>query len=485
MAEQAKGKGKMIAIGIFAILIIGTIGAVVLLAGGKGDEGDGEGGPGPDGFEPYVIGPNSHVTNTPEANNEPAVAVNPTDPDNIVAGSNDYGTPSGDAWCGFYSTRAGGRTWRRGLIPGYNGDRSSPLWRFGGAGDPVLAFAQDGTCYMAGIAFERDDVGKPLQPGAAIFVARSDNGGETFPQVSMVIQSRATFTVFHDKEWVCVDPTNGDVHVTWTAFVGLVTANIMHSRSTDRGQTWSRPQIISELSSFELSVQGSQCEVDAAGVLHVSWIDFGSGTLRYTRSADKGASFSAVRDIGRVVEIPYTLPNGQFRTPTMCDMDVDRSGGNRSGSVYIAWPDYSSGDADILFVASYDNGDTWTPPARVNQDEVGNRCDQWFPAVCVGSDGSFQAFYYDRRDDVNNTLISAYVSISYDGGATFTDIQLCDTQFNGDHTRGPFIGDYLAIDDGPGWSVAVWCDAREGTSQTVQSDIWCGFFRWAPEESDV
>jgi hypothetical protein len=333
---------------------------------------------------------------------------------------------------------------------------------------------------MAGIAFERDDLGKVLQPGAAIFVARSDDGGSSFPMVSLVVHSRSTFAVFHDKEWICVDPTNGDVHVTWSAFVGMVTANIMHSKSTDGGQTWSRPKVISELRQFELNVQGSQCEVDMNGILHVSWIEFGGGTIRYSSSSDGGNTFTEARDIAPVTETPYTLPNGEFRTPTMCDMDVDRSGGDLSGAIYIVWPDYSNGNADIFHTASFDGGATWTGASRVNQDNT--TCDQWFPAVCVGSDGSVQVMYYDRRDDENNTLICVYISISYDGGETFTDVRLCDTQFNGDNTRGPFIGDYLAVDDGPGWTIGVWCDSREGTPSDVQSDIWCGFLRWAPEE---
>ncbi|MDG6225538.1 MAG: sialidase family protein [Candidatus Thermoplasmatota archaeon] len=474
---------RLFAIALVAVMVVGGLTALLLSSwGGFGppeDEGEEE----PEGFTPYAVWPNTHVTNTPEANNEPTIVVNPTDPLNIVAGSNDYGTPSGDAWVGFYASFDGGQTWERGLIPGYNGDRSSPLWLFQGTGDPVLAFASNGDVYMAGIAFQRrPGPGMILKPGTGIFVARSTDGGRSFPQVVMVIQSVSLLTTFHDKEWIAVDPTNGDVHVTWTAFnLYGVAASIVHSKSTDGGQTWTRPKIISEIGQRELQVQGSQIEVDEGGILHVSWIDFNAGSMRYTRSRDKGSSFESVKSIAPVVPLPYTPPNGNYRTPTMGDMDVDRTDGNRSGSVYIAWPDHATGEADILFIASYDGGDTWTTPARVNQDPVGNGCDQWFPAVCVAGDGSFQVFYYDRRDS-NNTLLTTYVSVSYDGGATFTDVRIGEELFDGDNTRGPFIGDYLSIDDGPGWSVVVWCDAREGSPENPRSDIWIETLIWAPVE---
>jgi len=58
---------------------------------------------------------------------------------------------------------------------------------------------------------------------------------------------------------------------------------------------------------------------------------------------------------------------------------------------------------------------------------------------------------------------------------------MCDTQFDGDNTRGPFIGDYLALSSGPGWTIGIWCDAREGTESTPRSDIWMGKMIYSEE----
>lgn len=459
---------------------------ILFTSGGEGEgekEADEE-----EVFTPFAVYPNEHVTNMLEPNNEPTVAVNPTDPMNIVAGSNDYGTPSGDAWCGFYASFDGGLTWERGLIPGADGDRGSPLWRYQGGGDPVLAFGPNGDCYMAGIAFQRNiKIGNLIKPGTGIFVARSTDGGRSFPQVTMVIQSISVFTTFHDKEWITVDPTTGDVHVTWTAFnLYGVASSIVHSVSRDNGQTWSRPKLISEILEREKQVQGSQVEADLDGTIHVSWLEYDRGTLRYTRSFDGGDSFENVRDLASVTPLPAAFPEGAYRTPTMCDMAVDNTGGNKTGSVYIAWPDYGTGEGEIFMVSSANGGDTFGSQVRVNQDEEGNGADQFFPATTVGSDGSIQVIFYDKRDDPgNNTLISIYFAISTDGGLTFTDFMLSEVNFDGDNSReNSFIGDYLGLSSGPGWSIGVWCDTREGDPPDYRSDIWCGVARYLPEEEE-
>ena len=95
--------------------------------------------------------------------NEPAVAINPRDPRVIAAGANDYcGVATwGDAWMGFYISQDGGKTWVNSLTPGYPADTSaegqaSPI--FGedfAAGDPIMAWDNDGHLFYGGIAFNR------------------------------------------------------------------------------------------------------------------------------------------------------------------------------------------------------------------------------------------------------------------------------------------------------------------------------------------
>ena len=94
--------------------------------------------------------------------NEPTVAIDPTNPDLVVACWNDYcDTDLGGGWMGLAFSGDRGETWTPSKIPGYPSDTSvegvaSPLHgRQAEAGDPLLAFDNDGNLFAGGIAFNR------------------------------------------------------------------------------------------------------------------------------------------------------------------------------------------------------------------------------------------------------------------------------------------------------------------------------------------
>ncbi|MHC4798067.1 MAG: hypothetical protein ACYTF1_15625, partial [Planctomycetota bacterium] len=373
---------------------------------------------------------NFPVADVPESNNEPHIGVNPTNPDNIVAGGNDYGTPLGDSWCGFYWSDDGGKNWTRGLIPGYPGGPASVLTGYEGAGDPVIAFDEDGNCYYAGIAFKRPT--GPLRSigrSSAIFVAKSTDGGKTWPQITIPFQG-ITRASFHDKEWIATDPETGFIYIVWALFSLYAASQMMFSRSTDGGQTWTRPIVITDISSTEFSVQGSAITVDADGIIHIIWIDFENEQLRYTYSTDKGRNFAEPMDVTGVQPIARDgLPNNNYRTPTLPALAVDRSGGEYHGRLYATWNDGRNGDSDSYLIYSKDGGATWGSPIRVNDDKLGNGKDQFFSTVCTSPQGYVQLIFYDRRDDPDNTLLTVYYAISKDGGETFYNMNITDTSF--------------------------------------------------------
>jgi hypothetical protein len=59
--------------------------------------------------------------------NEPSAAVDPSNPDHMVAGANDYcNVPTGgDAWAGLYYSNSHGSSWINSLVPGYFQDTSA------------------------------------------------------------------------------------------------------------------------------------------------------------------------------------------------------------------------------------------------------------------------------------------------------------------------------------------------------------------------
>jgi hypothetical protein len=472
-------KKRLITIFVVVILLLG-IGAF-LFTGQPSKRGEEE-----EEEEPYeFIFQNYPVTTRELDNNEPSVAINPMDHDNMVAGSNDYNTPTQDAWPGYYTTHDGGETWTEDLIPGYPGDsRVSQLTGFHGGGDPVLVCANDGIFYYAGIAFDRavnplNPIGFGINFGRAncVFVARSDDSGNTFEPV-VVWAASQNLVRFNDKEWVATDPNDSNyVYLVWSIFTGLLTARLLFSRSTDGGQTWSfPPTVISETTDGEINLQGSAIVVDNDANVHVTWVNFGTNKIRYAMSSNRGQSFSTPVDVAPIDPIDRYLPDGNYRTPTMTMLAVDNSDTNLSGSLYVTWADKTYDNADVFLAYSNDNGNSWNGPVRVNNDTEGNGVDQFFPAVAVSADGIVHVTFYDKRNDTNNTMLEYWWAMSFDGGKTFPiNLPMSDASFDGDWSRtgdNDFIGDYTGVVATNDTVAAVWCDTREGSEDDGDSEIY-------------
>ena len=190
-----------------------------------------------------------------QSQNETVAAVNPTDPDNVLFGQNDY--RNGDGSCGFDYALDGGKRFGDGLLPesftapGF----VAPRHYWDASGDPVVAFDSDGFAYYACLQFNRGVTSDLGGDHSGIFVYRSANGGAswTFPGDPVVQDDGAGDVGLNDKEWMTIDtssdsPFQDTVYVTWTRYsADFSAAVISESHSTDHGVTWSAPQEISGL----------------------------------------------------------------------------------------------------------------------------------------------------------------------------------------------------------------------------------------------
>lgn len=432
---------------------------------------------------------NALVSNGKDKAAEPHMAVNPKDPNHLVAGAADYGNPLSGPWCGAYVSEDGGASWTRNLLPGFPGDTRAPkgvpgkdnLHGFGYCGDSVIAFGPDGSVYYAGIAFH-----PPPAYNVALFVAKSTDGGHTWPQVSFVNYGAST-VVFNDKEWIAVDPQTGALYITWTLFsfvpvdpLDLSKGDIMFAKSTDGGKTFGKPV---KLSTVPFN-QGSVPVVTPTGDIVVLWNQFDgedTSTLVSARSSDGGTTWTKPTSIAVATPLPSPLPNSNFRTALLPGFAVDTSGGPNAGALYAVWNDYATEDSEVLLSVSRDGGATWEAPVVVNSG--GNGTDQFMPWVAVDTLGRVQVGYLDRRDDPENRVYHFYVSTSVDGGRTFTDQRMSDAPsdpFAGDskdalgRTQSQlFIGDYLVVAAGPdGSTYSIWPDLRNAKPGTRIVDLY-------------
>jgi hypothetical protein len=380
---------------------------------------------------------------------EVSVAINPTNPDHLVAASIQVGGKSRRHTTNFaYVSTDGGQLWKSAAVPSNPGRLTQ--------GDDVVAFTADGLAVWGYIAFQGIRQPRPERAGNGVFV-RTSRDGLSWTHPTTLVEHVHTVTPFEDKPWLRADrskgsPYRGNLYAAWTRFDEYGSANpddrshIYFARSTDGGQSFSVPLRISDrpgdCRDDSHTLMGAVPAVGPKGEVYVVWP--GPEGIVFTQSLDGGQHFTKNRV---VIDTPggwnfdvAGLPrcNG---TPSV---DVDISAGKEAGSIYVCWVDLRSCDPDVFLIASRDGGKNWGAPVRVNDDPPRNGKEQFFAWLAVDPvDGAVNVGFYDRRD-CEGTRTGLTLARSVDGGRTFVNHKIAQEPFECDPTV--FFGDYLGVD---------------------------------------
>jgi hypothetical protein len=392
--------------------------------------------------------PQAHVfslTPTPGYFTEPGIAVNPENPKQVVAVFQDNAHAA-------YS-RDAGETWQ--LAEGVDAKN------YRVSGDVSIVFDNQGHAFVCYIAFDKLGTFNYWAHGATrngIFVRRSLDGGKTWEadHIPVAEQPTAEGIPFEDKPYIVADNSKskfaGNLYVGWTRW-RLTDSQMVISRSTDDGKTWSKPVEIDDHPGLPRDDNGAAEGFDGAvgpdGTLYLIWSQ--DYDLMFVSSRDGGKTFSHARPIIHTAPIMFAI-NTLDRANGFPQIAIDP----RSKRLYVTWSDYRNGDLDVFISSSDDGGKHWTPAARANNDPVRDGAEQFFQWLAVDPvDSSVNVIFYDRRNDPKNRKQIVVLARSTDQGRTFNNYAWTDEAFE---AGGLFFGDYSGLAAYGGRVYGVWTE---------------------------
>ena len=270
-----------------------------------------------------------------QANNETSIAQDPSNPAHLIASNNDY--RRGDGTCGVDYSRDGGRNWSDATVPNSftPGDTAArQYWQAGG--DTSVGWDTRGNSYLSCQLFNRGSAATTdTDQSSAFVVYRSTrNGGASFNfpgrYAKVFFDHPGTAGVLEDKQLLAVDnnvhsPYRDRVYVTFTEFAADGTAYIYETYSSDYGETFSDPVLVSSNSTLCTNTYGvatpqgtcnenqfSDPFVGPDGSLYVTFANFNNtvtGTdnrnqMLIAKSTDGGKSFGPLVKVSDYYDLP-------------------------------------------------------------------------------------------------------------------------------------------------------------------------------------
>jgi hypothetical protein len=350
---------------------------------------------------------------------EPALAVNPHDPRNVLGAAQFAWPTTFRRVPGTFYSADGGRTWHDNgalpLPPGYD------------HGDDVSAVFADGTGLVAAEIYPADG------NGSGVFAWRTTDGGRHFSAPVPVYLAPA-----------------GAPHTDHPC------------RSTDGGQVFSHPQTISapgdQYPDYAVVTPGPGQELSV--VYAATTARSRAAVIKVTASHDAGRTFSA----------PATVPGAPTDGAQPYEASlIGASTDPRTGTSYVAFAEETGHPARLRVVITHASADGgWTTPAQVDPAAGGPNADQFQPSVAVGRGGRVYVTYFVAHGGE----VAAFLTET--GGRSRTwrlgrpFDAACGLTMK---ERSPWLGDYQALASGAGHTYAAWNDGGTGRLQIVVQRI--------------
>ena len=326
---------------------------------------------------------------------EPIAAVNPTDPDNVVAvWTQDYSKAHVVAF-----THDGGRSWERSIPPGLSdctdGEHQAAF-------DPWISFDKAGTAYISAMSGEVPLGG--TAPDNVVLVNRSTDGGRTW---SAPTAAEPTTGYNDGPSIVALSDRPGHVLAAWARhdgpFGGHTTA-LRISESADGARTWSavRDVYVPPPAQFVAATELTEL---ANGTLVWTYGIFDSISQLFPHELAPPRAMQAIMsdDRGKTWSAPITIGQ-QSRRYTVRDEENDTAIEREYGPSVVAlagggavatWSDVRADGSGVVLVTRTADGRTWSPPAVA----VESPAPVFTPMVAQSGDGRLGLTWTDLRTD--------------------------------------------------------------------------------------
>jgi len=426
------------------------------------------------------VSPNVNVSRVLGNQAETSIAINPTNPDNIVVASNiQFGGQLFEAY-----SFDGGAHWKTQAVA--NGDNLGLA-----CCDPSLAFDSYGNLFFVFLNRNANDVVLTLSTdGGKNFeyigpVERTDSGkGHKLPHKGGWPVDQPTVTTGPGSVWVTYKDFahNQLIRATGAAVFGL---GDIGKFSKPQGAPGSRPGYAS-FGDIVVGPTGQvmvtyQDNIVSEGPSNI-WLNLDPDGLGPEGFGD--ALKATKTNVGGFDYIP---PQATRSVDAETGLAWDRTGGAHHGRVYMVYtgekPDESN-DTNILVRYSDDEGTTWSGPVRVNDDEGTNS--QFNPHISLDQTTGYVAVsFYDARNDLGtggegdtnglpNDDAQYWATVSRDGGASFVaNVRVSEGTSNAQVSlNGVQYGDYLGMAFHDGKIHPAWADNSNSTGDNPDGTLF-------------
>ena len=235
-----------------------------------------------------------------------------------------------------------------------------------------------------------------------------------------------------------------------SVFSRALRSDAYFTRTTDNGETWDEPHAILAPQANRFGI-GHQIAVLPDGTLVDVFMWFqGSGAnkkgqaIAVIRSTDAGETWS--EPIVVSAAMPGFIADPTTGAPVRTGDIIPDIGVGPDGAVFVVWQDsrFGAGGSAIVLSSSTDAGLTWSEPAVVNGDPS---VQAFTSSVEVNDDGVVGVTYYDFRFDTADTDV-LQTDFWFTDVGTGEEVRLTPSSFDMDEApvaRGYFVGDYEGL----------------------------------------